>query len=124
MLAARTEQEAPNKKTSPRSCILVSVGSILVLSLFVYSCTTSTPRQAGEFYGDYVLDCELVHEEMTLHPDGTFTQKVTIKATSEVISSKGKWTYHTRKSSGLMFGDVTFDDGFVKRVEVAQRVKA
>lgn len=110
--------------TSPRSCLLVLVGSIIVLSLFVYSYFPFIPRQAAELYGDYVLDCELVHGEMTLHPDGTFAQKVTIKATSEVISSKGKWTYHTGKSSsGLMFGDVSFHDGFVTVLEWPNKLK-
>jgi len=101
-----------DKKVGPGSCLRIVVGVMLLLALLVYLCMPYSPRTAIELYGDYVLDCELVHEELTLRPDGTFTQTVTIKATSEVFSSKGKWTYHRRMSYGLMFGRVRCDGGY------------
>ena len=104
-----------NKKRRVISALVL--GGSFLLALFVYLCIPSTPRTAQELYGTYVLDCDLVHEQMVLNPDGTFTQTVSIKATGEKISSEGKWTYQTRKSNGLIFGDVTFNDGFVGVLE-------
>ncbi len=68
-------------------------GAILSISLIGYHCIRFHPRTAAELYGTYALDCRLVHGDLILHADGTFTQTVTIKATGDVASSKGKWTY-------------------------------
>jgi len=108
---------AARKKRKQRVLSALVLGGSLLLALFVYFCIPSTPRTTLELCGTYVLDCELVHEELTLNPDGSFTQTVSIKATGEEISSQGKWAYHTRISSGLIFGDVTFHDGFVSVLE-------
>ena len=106
-----------NKKVVRRTCLFAVVGAILLLSLLVYFCIPYAPKTAAELCGDYVRDCKLVHEELTLKPDGTFIQTVTIKATSDKISSKGKWTYETHTSSGLIFGDVIFENGFINALK-------
>jgi len=97
------------KKIRPKSCLIVLLGGIVLLALVVYLCIPYAPRTAAELCGTYVLDCELVEQQLTLFPDGTFTQVVTVKSTSEAMSSKGKWRYDTRTKNGATFGDVTFD---------------
>ena len=76
----------------------------------------SSPKTKAELYGTYVLDCDLLKEELILRPDGTFTQTATIKATSEKISSKGTWVYRTGESKGLLCGSVVVD-GYVSLLE-------
>jgi hypothetical protein len=88
-------------------------GGSLLLAVFVYFCIPSTPRTPEELCGNYILDCDLVHDELALNLDGSFKQTVSIKATGEAISSEGTWSYQTHRSGGLIFGDVTFHSGFV-----------
>lgn len=83
--------------------------AISFLAILAYMCSPRAPKTVGELCGTYVLDCELTAEELVLRPDGTFTQTITIKSTSERISSKGKWTYRTHTTRGQRFGDVTLD---------------
>ena len=91
----------------PGSCLFVLIGIVSLLSLLVYLGLPHHPKTAAELCGHYVLDCELEHEEVTLRPDGTFAQTVTIQATWDVASADGKWTYNTRD------GYVTFEDAFM-----------
>jgi hypothetical protein len=100
------------KKAGPGLRLIIVLGAILLLTLIVYLYLPYAPRTMGELCGTYVLDCELVKEELILRPDGTFTQTATIKVASKKVSSEGTWTYGTRLSSGLAVGDVTLD-GFV-----------
>ena len=83
-------------------------------------CIPYAPKTMAELCGTYILDCELAHEELTLHSDGTFVQTATIKATSEVLSSKGKWAYDTDTSHSLS-GNVMFysnvNEGFIALFE-------
>jgi hypothetical protein len=101
---------------------LIFAGSFL-LGLFVYLCIPSTPRTTQELFGTYILDCDLVHEQLILNSDGTFTQTVSIKATGEEMSSHGSWTYHTRKSGICIFGDVTLEDGYVGVLEWPDKLR-
>ncbi|HAF15737.1 MAG TPA: hypothetical protein DHU55_06000 [Blastocatellia bacterium] len=64
-------------------------------------------KSAGELYGTYVADYKVAREKVILNPDGTFTQEVTIKATSKVDVAKGRWSYDSKS------GYVTFDGGFM-----------
>ena len=112
------------KKRKLRLLSALVLGGSLLLLLFVYFCIPSTPRTSLELCGTYILDCELVHEELTLSPEGTFSQTVSIKATGEEISSVGKWAYHTRLNRGLIFGDVVFDNGLLNVLKWPDELKA
>ncbi len=109
-----------NKKVGRKSCLVM--GAVILFALLAWLCIPHTPKSAAELCGTYVLDCELIHGVLILCPDGTFAQTVIIKATSEKISSKGTWTYKTRVSSGLTFGDVVLD-AFVAVLEWPDELK-
>jgi hypothetical protein len=79
-------------KAPRRSCILAILGFGALAFLFGL-LVPSSPRSDSELYGDYVLDCDLVHEHLSLRPDGSYVQTVTIKATSQIAVSEGRWTY-------------------------------
>ena len=79
----------------------------LVVALVVYWLIPSYPETAAELFGTYVADHKLVHDEFTLRPDGSFVQTVTVRATSQVVSSQGTWTY----DPGNHY--VTFRNGFL-----------
>jgi hypothetical protein len=98
------------RKAGRRSWHLIVLGVAFLLAVVAYLCLPYAPRTGAELCGNYVLDCQLVHEELTLASDGTFTQRATIKPTGEVISSKGKWTYETNTRHSL-FGRVHFYSG-------------
>lgn len=115
-------ERAISKKAATGLRLIVVLGAILLSALIAYLCLPRAPRTMGELCGTYVLDCELVEEQLILRPDGTFTQTATIKATSEKISSKGTWTYSTRAKHGATFGDVTLD-GFVAVLEWPNELK-
>lgn len=79
----------------PGSCLTVVLAVILLLAFLVYACIPYSPTAASELRGRYVLDCELMHGELALHPDGTFAETVTIKATSDVATANGTWAYNS-----------------------------
>lgn len=114
------------RKGLPKSVLLVVFGTVLSVALIAYLSMPYAPRTRGEVCGHYVLDCELVHEELTLSGDGTFTQTVTIKPTGELISSKGRWEYKT-DTSDILFGSVMFysgpDEGLLSPLEWPNQLK-
>jgi hypothetical protein len=98
----------------------VVLGGSFLLALLVYLCIPGTPRTALELCGTYVLDCDLIHEQLVLNDDGTFSQTVSVRATGEVMSSNGSWKY---EKSGWLSGEVTFD-GFLVVLEWPDRLRA
>lgn len=64
-------------------------------------------RSAHELYGTYVADYEVAREKLTLNPDGTFIQEVTIKKAAKVDVAKGAWSFDAKS------GYVRFDGGFM-----------
>jgi hypothetical protein len=93
--------------------LFIAAGVVTGLVLLTSFCVPHSPTTAGELYGTYILDCNLVREELILRPDGTFSQTATVKATADEVSAKGNWEYRLRKSHGVRFGDVRFTDGFI-----------
>lgn len=96
-----------------KSCLFTVFGIFLLLSILVYLFMPYSPKTSAELYGDYVLDCPQVKEELRLNSDGTFKQTITVKLTSSVASSDGNWSYQIGKSSVLRYGDIEFKDGYV-----------
>jgi hypothetical protein len=114
-----------NRRNRRRRFVFALVcGGSFLLGLFVYLCIPSTPRTAQELVGTYIRDCDLVHEQLVLNHDGTFTQTVSIQATGEEISSHGAWTYQTHTSGGCIFGEVTFRGGYVSVLEWPDKLRA
>ena len=68
-----------------------------------------------ELYGTYFADYEFANEELILHGDGSFTQRVTLKTNGKVDIAEGVWRYDSSD------GYISFDgycmnvmDGFQK----------
>ena len=61
---------------------------LLVLGAF-YFRKPKAPVSASELVGKYTLDCDLVHEDLILYANGTFSQSILIKVTNELFVSNG-----------------------------------
>ncbi len=99
-----------NATTGPRLLVvfgrLLAAGAVILAALCLF-VRWGKPTTSAEICGIYVADHELAREELTLRPDGTFAQVVTVKATLASSFSEGKWAY----DAGA--GDVTFYEGFM-----------
>jgi len=60
-----------------------------ILILIVFSCKI---KEKSDLFGTYLADYGVAKEELILNKDGTFVQKVTIKSTSKVNITNGKWS--------------------------------
>jgi len=75
--------------------VILKLGATLIVALALGALILipKAPKTAGELFGTYVLDSPLIHEDLALNPNGTFTQDIRIKATGDVLSSSGRWYY-------------------------------
>jgi hypothetical protein len=62
------------------------------------------PRQTSALYGTYTANYKFAKETLTLNPDGTYLQQVTLKRDGRVSVALGKWSYDPRT------GYATFDN--------------
>lgn len=92
--------------------LFLSVSIIIFMVLFMVSCKV---KSQSDLFGTYVADYNVAKEELTLNKDGTFIQKVKLKAKSKVAIAKGKWTYDT-KTGYVIFEEnhMAVIDGFRK----------
>jgi hypothetical protein len=94
-----------------RNTVVVRCSSLLLFSttallgVLMFGCK---PKTKSDLPGKYVADYDLAKEEITLNADGTFTQKVVLKATSKVDTTKGTWSYDPED------GYLTFDKHFMR----------
>lgn len=51
------------------------------------------PKQAATLYGTYTADYNFAKETLTLSPDGTYVQQVTLKSEGRVNLVRGTWRY-------------------------------
>jgi len=66
----------------------------LCLSLILtWSLIACQLRGKPDLFGTYMANYNVAREKITLNEDGTFIQEVTLKATSKVDITKGKWIY-------------------------------
>jgi hypothetical protein len=84
-----------------RSLLLFT--TVAILGAIMFGCK---PKSQSDLYGRYIADYDLAKEELTLNADGTFTQKVVLKATSKVDTSKGTWIF--RQKEGYLVFDKNF----------------
>lgn len=71
----------------------------------LYGC--SKPEHAANLVGTYSADYQVATERLTLSSDGTFTQEITLKATSKIDIVTGRWSYDAEK------GYIQFDNTFM-----------
>ena len=87
-----------------RNRAVARISIVLFLILFVVACKI---KEQSELYGTYLADYDVAKEKLTLNKDGSFIQEVTIKATSEVTTAKGFWSYDHKT------GYVSFEENFM-----------
>jgi hypothetical protein len=80
------------------------IGSLVAIALLIASGCTQAPTQA-EMVGVYMAQYPAATEDLTLSADGSFSQKITLKADGKVLVSSGAWTYDSK--------DITFHDRFL-----------
>jgi len=61
-----------------------------LLAAIVAGCK---PGEVASIYGTYVADYPAAREQLTLRPDGTFTQEVTLRPGGHRVTSAGKWQF-------------------------------
>jgi hypothetical protein len=66
----------------------------LGLSLLGVLTGCGKPVSRADLPGVYVADYSAAKEKVTLLADGRFTQQVTIKSTSQILTTNGTWTFH------------------------------
>ena len=78
---------------------------LIGLAMFLhYLLFPPLPQSASELIGKWVLDCPLLRDDLILNPDGTFTQRIAIKATGQLLTSSGQWKLSDQ------YRDVVLDD--------------
>ena len=70
--------------------IILKLCLVICLIFPILGCKVN---DQSELYGTYNADYAIAKEELTLHKNGTFTQKVTLKATSKIDTTNGTWIY-------------------------------
>ncbi len=78
----------------------------LGLSLFGLLPGCGKPVTQPDLVGNYAADYSAANEKLTLLPDGKFTQQVTIKSSSQVLTTNGMWSFDAADKR------VTFHDSF------------
>lgn len=88
-------------------------GWLLLGTLALVSCSTHVPLK--DLYGSYVASYPFGKEELTLNPDFTFVQKVTIHGQKPTIAH-GQWKFDSINSSADsyvdLYGSMWVVDGF------------
>jgi len=83
--------------------LLLSLIFLLLISALPKACV---PQDKSEVVGTYVADYDIAKETITLNQDGTYSQEVTIKATSQINRINGTWSYDYDN-------DVVFQNNFI-----------
>jgi hypothetical protein len=85
------------------------------LSLLSALSGCGKPVAQSDMAGAYVADYTAAKETLTLLPDGKFTQQVTIKSSSQMLTTNGTWTFNAADKN-ITFHDSFFSvlDGFGK----------
>jgi hypothetical protein len=61
-------------------------------------CACRKPMTRFDMVGNYVADYPFAKENLTLFRDASFTQQVIIKATSQIYSANGSWSFYESQS--------------------------
>src|SRR5229473_7259549 len=88
-----------NRRSNGRSPSLAVVAGVISATFMLSGCRSaislfwSQPRQISALYGTYIADYKFAKETLTLNPDGTYVQQVTLKSDGRVSVARGKWNY-------------------------------
>ena len=75
------------------------VAGVISAAFILSGCRAATslfwsqPRQAGALYGTYVAENKFAKETLTLNPDGTYLQQVSLKSDGRTSLACGNWHY-------------------------------
>ena len=107
---------------------LACIGVLLALAPLVYVASNVVPyaprilfsrypQGESELFRIYIANYRVAKEKLVLKEDGTFAQEVTVKANSQVATSRGSWRYNATT------GYVTFRSGFMLAVDGSGNLK-
>jgi hypothetical protein len=98
-------------QTSARKKMSLCFYLVLCFLAIVVGC--GRPAAQSELVGSYEADYAFAKEDLTLMADGRFTQKVSIKSTSQVLVTNATWTFDS-DGQRIVFHDSFFKvlDGF------------
>ncbi len=90
-------------------------GRMLLCVLLAAALVGCTPREVSPVYGSYIADYPAATETLTLKPDGTFVQSVTLHSHEKPVTSTGHW--HFDQPTAF----VIFDSGYIEVLDVLGR---
>jgi len=75
------------------------------------------PTEVSPVYGTYVADYPAAAETLTLKPDGTFVQSVTLHGHGRPVTTTGHWRFDQPTAF------VIFDSGYIEVLDVFGRAR-
>jgi len=88
---------------------------MMVCGLLAVTLLGCRPRDVSPVYGTYIADYPAATERLTLKPDGTFVQSVTLRPHGRTVTSTGHWSFDQPT------GFVVFDSGYIEVLDVFSR---
>lgn len=71
------------------------LGSCIILIASVIGC--GGPVTRSDLAGSYLANYGFAREELTLHPNGDFTQRIRIVATGRIANTNGTWRFDPKE---------------------------
>jgi hypothetical protein len=87
------------KRSSGPNPFAAVVAGVISAAFILSGCRSAIslfwnqPERTAALYGTYVADNKFARETLTLNPDGTYMQQVTLKSSSRVTVARGRWHY-------------------------------
>ncbi|HUY19006.1 MAG TPA: hypothetical protein VMV15_07250 [Candidatus Binataceae bacterium] len=88
---------------------------MLVCALLAAALVGCKPPEVSPVYGSYIADYAAATETLTLKPDGTFVQSVTLRPHGKPVTSTGHW--HFDQPTAF----VIFDSGYIEVLDLLGR---
>lgn len=88
---------------------------MLACALLAAALAGCKPREVSPVYGTYLADYPAATELLTLKPDGTFTQSVTLHPHGRPVTTTGHWRFDQPTAY------VIFDSGYIEVLDALGR---
>jgi hypothetical protein len=88
---------------------------ILIAVLLAATLLGCKPHEVARVYGTYLANYSAATESLTLKPDGTFVQSVTLHSHSKPVTSTGHWRFDQPTAF------VIFDSGYIEVLDAFGR---
>jgi hypothetical protein len=88
---------------------------MLACALLAAALLGCKPREVSPVYGTYLADYPAAAESLTLRPDGTFVQSVTLHPHGRPVTTTGHWRFDQPTAF------VIFDSGYIEVLDAFSR---